>query len=266
MTGTSPNSHDWNRRRWEWQRLVLSDPNLTDKAKLIACALVAQFFDVQRPEFTPGYARLARALACSVEAIKRGVRSLEAGGWLVRSGGATRGKEMHMQCRFPDQKGGQSCTPIQGGKGVNSAPLERIKGGQSCTPLREERGSNLTRKGVHPAPLSEFPPAPPYKDITKFPQSARDARRPAHARTRGALASVIAAGGEESTKWDAWLCPRGHPRLRDFAPVVAMEGGEGFEVPSRWPPAGQEGTEVLIAERWVLKIRGYRDEGKHDAN
>ena len=252
----SPIHFDWNRRRWEWQRSILADPDIPDKAKLIACAMVSQFFDAQRGQFSPGYARLAAALCCSVDTIKRGIRSLEAAGWLVRSGGAARGREMLMECRFPDGKGGQSCTPLHTIKGGNSAPQKPSQGGQSCTPSGKERGADLTGKGGNPAPHKSPPPVPPYKDNTKFLQSARTARGGLPARPRGALSTVIAASGEECSEWDAWLRPRGHPRLQDFAPRVRIGDGIGFEVPFKRPPKAQTGTESMIAERWVSSLRG----------
>lgn len=248
-TDPRPSSTDWNRRRWEWQRQVLADADLNDKAKLVAAAMVSQFFDMHRAEFSPGYTALAKALSTSLETIKRAIRALEAGGWLVRSGGGHRGKEMTMECHFPGESNGQADGSSSPEKGVKSDPLYGFKGGQSCTPFPKERGSNRARKGVKSDPHYRPPPAPPYKDKNKYLQSARDAR------TRGPLSCVIPANGDAHRAWDAWLLPRGHPSLSQLARSVPAENGAGFEVPMKRPPDDDGTTQAVVAARWVRAMQ-----------
>ena len=140
----------WNRLRWDWQKAILADPDLPDRSRLLACVLVSQFAHHESAECRPGLPALADALSVSVDTVKRGLSSLEAGGWIERSAGRGRGRgnKLSISFLFAGEEKGGSAAPFCPEKGCNPAPLSAAK-----------KGADLRVKGCS----SAVPPDPPIR-------------------------------------------------------------------------------------------------------
>lgn len=251
---------DWNRRRFDWKKQVFACAELGRSAKLVAAALVTQFFDRDRPECSPGISALAEALAVHVDTVKRALRALEAGGWIDRGEGGHRGAFKVLALRFPSERRAQQAAVTTDENRPEKARLSVVKGGRSCTPFegdaRQERGAALHGKGCSRAPLSSFPPAPPYKDNQISPNGrGREAAPP-----RGALAREIQLGSDEARRWDGWLRMHGFPALATLAGRGSAEKRDCVTVPALIPPCDMGSITFHLAKRWAERlVRGGGD-------
>lgn len=215
----------WNRLRWDWQRLVLAS-DLSMTAKTLAACLVSQFAHHESAECRPGVEALAEALNTSADSVKRALRDLEAGGWIVRAEGRGRGNRLAIGFQFPAREKGADLPGFDAGKGGNPAPLSAA-----------EKGASLRGKGCK----SARPPTPPYKAEPNLNQRSGGEKPVSH------LACRIAADGHLRDGWDIWLRQAGFPDLEGLG--WAIRDGLEYEVPLRHPPEGP--VQTRIATKWA---------------
>ncbi len=228
----------WNRLRWDWQKAILADPDLPDRSRLLACVLVSQFAHHESAECRPGLPALADALSVSVDTVKRGLSSLEAGGWIERSAGRGRGNKLSISFLFAGEEKGGSAAPFYPEKGCNPAPLSAAK-----------KGADLRVKGCS----SAFPPRPPYKAEPNLNQrnagSSAAPKRSMH---------PIPVSGSGAENWSAWLKRSEPPPIDELAERAKHAGEAVWLLPICSPPRAGDRIEEGIVQRWIEERRKAR--------
>ena len=222
-------------------------------AKNVATVLLTQFANHETGRCFPGNASLATATASSLATVKRLLRALEAGGWIVRDVAAGRGRKAAIRFTSParlTRPEPRRAARSEAGKGVNPDPRAKA-----------EKGSILIGKGVNPDP----PYIRPEPTLTKRARGGARARPPADAApARGPALSYRLIRFEERERiaeWDRWLAARGRGSLRAVAAPGSDAAGRGYLVPLRYPPeAGRADAERDVI-RWLSWRLGCLEQG-----
>ncbi|MGQ0565764.1 MAG: helix-turn-helix domain-containing protein [Gemmobacter sp.] len=278
---------NWNRARWGWLKAVTSDADLSPMARLLAHVLATQFSHHETAHCAPGTDTLADALATSVDTIKRALRDLAAGGWLIRTEGRGRGNRSEifflggnnvvpMICpRGPEASGDDRPAATLGPakryeKGGNSAPLNdgeraaqkgadmRGKGGKSALSHYKADPKNIQRERARPeAPGSQ--PRSGRPDYSAYDRAVAAKSQPPEVWNRPL--HPIKSGSDAEADWNRWLAKNGHPTVAQVAPQ--NHAGE-FGVPFRRPPNDDDaGIEAMLSQKWV---RAFAHKAKDRAN
>jgi DNA-binding transcriptional MocR family regulator len=142
-------------RKLRLLRLIMRQPDLKDRAKLIAWALL-DHFNTKRGRCNPSRKVLMADLSVSIDTVNRGLAELEAAGWITRK--LTRGAPYYSFAFDRLTDGGATLHPVDGqdggatlhGWGCNPAP----DGGAHAAPRnREEYRKNMEGE-ASPSPLN----------------------------------------------------------------------------------------------------------------
>jgi DNA-binding Lrp family transcriptional regulator len=227
---------DWTRDRFMWGRCIRQAAEISPSAKMLAWALSEQFADNETGECWPKVGTLAEALALSERQVRRAVRELEDGGWLLVERASGRGRASSYRLAFPGE-------------------MAARKGDKVVTLRSRERVTRLTAKGDMAVT--------PYREPTRNPPPRARKELPSRSETprRGpAIPEVFETSSKRIAAWSEWLACRGYPSL------AAMRLGDrrghvrGFLVPFRWPPRLGDDTDVATAEAFfAMKGGGMPD-------
>lgn len=124
--------------RYQWLKAV-NRSDLLPRAKLVASALVVEFYSKDTGRCDPGAQTLATATGQTLDTVKRAIRDLVDAGWLSRSEGRGRGNKTQFDLLSPG-------TVISISSVKKGAPVHHEKGGIGA-PLPKEKGAPVRGKG-----------------------------------------------------------------------------------------------------------------------
>lgn len=214
--------------------------SLTPTAKNVATALAVQFANEKTGQCNPSRQTLADYIGSHPDHVKRALKMLKDGGWVVVVSGRGRGRSTDYQLTSPGKvialgtmKRGQICTPEKG---------------EELSPQSQEKGDNSSAKG------GGFVPSH-YKEEQSLEQRAR-------AREQSACACPIdrpvhiECNTHRHQAWNDWLRERGWPSVAELALDWVNEGTSGYAVPSTMPPSeGNEHAENTTTKflNWAIE-------------
>ena len=210
-----------------WARAVRAAEGLAPAAKLVAWALSEQFADANGQAW-PRKQVIADAIDLSPDSVKRGIKQLEAAGFLVVERAAGRGRASTYQLAMPGDLAAEN--------GGNVAPFPPRKRGQGCA-----------AKGGRAAPAYKNPPRNP-------PTRTRPhAHAPSARRNRPLITTHVVTFDSSIAEWRDWVGRRGL-ELDSLGAGVVLNEGRRYALPFEKPPLNSNREDCEMADRWLCSI------------